>query len=196
MKVVRRLYDWVLSWADHPYGLVALAVISFAESSFFPIPPDVLLIALAIGNPQGAWKIALVCTLASAAGGAAGYGIGVFGMELVGDRIIDLYGLRGKFAALQGNFAEYGVAYVGIAGFTPIPYKLFTITAGVVRLDFMSFLVTSFFARGARFFLVAGLIRVFGEQVRDFIDKWFNLLTIAFTVLLIGGFYVAKVLLK
>lgn len=196
MKIVRRLYDWVLSWADHPYGLWALAVISFAESSFFPVPPDVLLIALAIGSPKRAWIIALVCTIASAAGGAAGYAIGVFGMDAVGIKIIELYGLETKFAMLQQNFAEYGVAYVGIAGFTPIPYKLFTITAGAVRLDFPSFVLTSFVARGARFFLVAGLIRAFGEQVREFIDRWFGLLTIAFTILLLGGFYVVKVLLR
>lgn len=193
MKWIRQLYDWVLSWADHPYGLWALAALAFMESSFFPIPPDVLLIALAIGAPTRAWKIALVCTIASALGGAAGYGIGVYGMELAGNSIIAAYGLEQKFLTLQENFQEYGVIYVGVAGFTPIPYKLFTITAGVVRLDFTAFLVTSFFARGARFFLVAGLIRVFGEKIQGFIDRWFNVLTVVFTVLLLGGFYIVKV---
>lgn len=193
MKWLRRLYDWVLSWADSPWGLTALAVIAFVESSFFPIPPDVLLIALAIGAPTRAFRIALVCTVGSALGGAAGYAIGAFGMEHYGRPILAAYGLQAKFEVLQENFRQYGVTYVAVAGFTPIPYKLFTITAGVVGLDFKAFMVTSFFARGARFFLVAGLIRLMGERVKEFIDRWFNLLTVVFTVLLLGGFYLVKV---
>jgi membrane protein YqaA with SNARE-associated domain len=188
--MLRRLYDWVLHWADHPYGAYALFVIAFAESSFFPIPPDVLLIALSLGKPQAAYRFALICSIGSVLGGAAGYLIGWQLMAAVGMPILELYNAVDKFTEVQEAFLHYGGWAVAIAGFTPIPYKVFTIASGAAHLSFGTFLVASLVSRSARFYLVSGLIYYFGPTIRMFIDKYFNILTIVFTVLLLLGFVV------
>jgi membrane protein YqaA with SNARE-associated domain len=188
----RRLYNWVLHWANTPYGVPALAVLAFVESSFFPIPPDVLLIALCVGLPKGSARFALVCSIASVLGGMAGYGIGVFASDL-GHSIIAFFGAHYVEVA-KAAFAEYGAWAVATAGLTPIPYKVFTISSGIFHEDipFGTFVLASALSRSARFFAVALLIQAFGEPVKRFIDKWFDVLSVTFVVLLIGGFVVIK----
>jgi len=188
MRKIRALYDWVLSWADSHYGTSALAGISFTESIFLPIPPDPLLMALALSRPRRAFFFAAVCSAASVAGGVGGYFVGVFLFEAIGRPILELYGAMGKYALVQGYFRAYDAWAVGIAGFTPIPYKVFTISAGAFHISFLVFFLASAVSRSARFFLVAGLIYRFGHPIRSFIDRYFNVLTLAFAVLLLGGF--------
>ncbi|MCH7825687.1 MAG: DedA family protein [Acidobacteria bacterium] len=187
---IRVTYDWVLSWADRPGGPWALAAISFGESSFFPIPPDILLIPLCLSAPRRAFWYAGLCTAASVFGGMFGYAIGLLFFESVGQRIVDLYNLTGLFETVGGLYAEYTAGAVIIAGFTPIPYKVFTILAGLVRVNFPVFVVASIIGRGGRFFLVAGLLRLFGDPMKDFIDRHFNWLTVALAVLFVAGFAV------
>lgn len=187
-KPLRRLYDWVLSWAHHPYAPIALFLIAFAESSFFPIPPDVLLIALALSVPAHAFRLALITTVGSVLGGLAGYGIGYGLMASVGRWILDLYNFHDQFARIRDLYIEYDIWAVGIAGFTPIPYKVFTIAAGAFEMDPWRFAIASLISRGARFYLVAWLIHRYGAPIRSFIDRYFNVLTVVFTALLIGFF--------
>lgn len=187
---LRRLYDWVLSLAAHRYAPVALFLLAFAESSFFPVPPDVLLIALALGIPARAFRLALITTIGSALGGLAGYGIGFGLMASVGQWILDLYNLHAQFERIRELYLEYDVWAVGVAGFTPIPYKVFTIAAGAFEMDPWRFVLASILSRGARFFLVAWLIHHYGAPIKGFIDRYFNALTILFTVLLVGFFLV------
>ena len=196
VKILKKLYDWVLSWADSPYGFWALVILAFAESSFFPVPPDVLLIALVLGEPKKAFKFAFACSIASIAGGLLGYGIGHFIWEQV-DNFFFHYvpGFTPElFALIQKNYQTYGFWYVFTAGFTPIPYKVFTIGAGVFQLDIMEFFIASLLSRSARFFIVSALLYKFGEPIKDFIDKYFNLLSILFVVLLVLGFVVIKMI--
>lgn len=191
--MIRKMYDWVLHWADTPYGAWALFILAFCESSFFPIPPDVLLIALAVGVPTRAFRFALICSVGSLIGGCFGYLIGWQFMDVVGMPIIDLYGLQDKFEQVRLGYEKYNAWIVFTAGFTPIPYKLITITAGAFKVNFPVFFLASAVSRAARFYLVSWLIYKFGPQIRDFIDRYFNVLAISFTVLLIGGFAVFKV---
>ncbi len=193
--VIRRLYDQCMEWINGPYGELILFLIAFAESSFFPIPPDVFLIAMCVTIPTRAFRYAVVCSLGSVLGGALGYGFGFWFMDSVGMSIIDWYGLTEKYHLVQQYFKEYDVWIVGTAGFTPIPYKLFTITAGFARSNFLSFMVVSLLARSARFFLVAGLIWKFGPQIKSFIDRYFNILSVIFVVLLAAGFFLIKLVL-
>ncbi|MBW1776575.1 MAG: DedA family protein [Deltaproteobacteria bacterium] len=190
--MLRRLYDWVLHWAETPYGTWALFLLAFAESSFFPIPPDVLLIALAIGAPQRALRFAFICSIGSVLGGCLGYIIGWQFMAAVGERIVDFYGLNAKWETIRALYTRYDAWAVGIAGFTPIPYKVFTISAGAFRIHFGVFFLASLVSRSARFFLVGGLIYRFGPSIKAFIDRYFNTLVVAFTVLLIAGFFLVK----
>ncbi len=193
--MLRRLYDWVLSWAKTPYGSWALFLLAFSESSFFPIPPDVLLIALAVAIPKKSFKYALICSFGSVLGGCFGYLIGWKFMALIGNHIVELYGLTPKVETIEILYNKYDAWAVGIAGFTPIPYKVFTISAGVFQINFLVFIIASFVSRSARFFLVGGLIYTFGPQIQRFIDKYFNILATAFTVLLVTGFIIIKYLL-
>lgn len=192
--MLRRLYDWVLHWAHTPYGTWALFALAFCESSFFPIPPDVLLIALAVAIPKKSFKYALVCSVASLLGGCLGYIIGWQFMASVGDAIIRFYGVMEKYEYIQALYKQYDAWAVGIAGFTPIPYKAFTITAGAFRINFIVFLFASAVSRSARFFMVGGLIYLFGSRIQAFIERYFNLLATAFVVLLILGFVAIKYL--
>jgi len=192
---VRRLYDWVLHWAETPYGTWALFVLAFAESSFFPIPPDVLLIALALSIPARAFRYALVCTLGSIAGGTFGYFVGHQFMQVIGVKIIDFYGFAPAYDRISELYNRYNAWAVIAAGFSPLPYKVFTIAAGAFKINFPIFLLASAIGRSARFFLVGALIYIYGDSIRNFIDRYFNLLTFVFLVLLIGGFLVLSRLL-
>lgn len=191
-RLHRRLYDWVLHWADTPFGVPALFLLSFAESSFFPIPPDVLLIALVLGKPSRAFYFAAVCTIASAAGGVAGYGIGWALMDTVGQRIIDFYHAQDYWVRVTAWYAAYDFWIVFVAAFTPIPYKVFTIASGAFHMNLLGFAAVSLVGRGMRFFIVAALLYYFGPPMKRMIDKYFDLLCVLFVVLLIGGFGVVK----
>jgi membrane protein YqaA with SNARE-associated domain len=172
--MIRKIYDWVLHWAETPYGPWALFILAFCESSFFPIPPDVLLIALAVGLPTRAFRFALVCSVGSLLGGCFGYLIGWQFMTGFGDRIIEFYGLASKFEMIREQYQRYNAWIVFTAGFTPIPYKLITISAGTFKVNFPIFFVASAVSRSARFFLVSALIYRYGPQIRGFIDRYFN----------------------
>ncbi len=192
MRFFRKLYDWVLHWANTPYGVPVLFIIAFTESSFFPIPPDVLLIALSLSLPKKAFRYAAVCTAGSVFGGMFGYFIGLEFIDTFGMRILTLYGATEKYEYIRSLYMKYDAWAVGIAGFTPIPYKVFTIAAGAFKIDFLVFVLASIAGRAGRFFLVAFLIYRFGPPIKGFIDRYFNLLTIAFFVLLICGFLLIK----
>jgi membrane protein YqaA with SNARE-associated domain len=200
---MRRLYDWVLHWAETPYGVLALFVLAFAESSFFPIPPDVLLIPLVLGARTKAFRLAANCTLGSVIGALAGYAIGYFlwwtpskeftGLALFFFEHIPSF-TQETFYGVKQLYDTWDFWIVFTAGFTPIPYKVITITSGAFDISMVMFVVASVISRGARFFLVAILIWWFGPAIKNFIDRYFNLLAIAFTVLLIGGFVAIKYL--
>ncbi|MDT8435301.1 MAG: YqaA family protein [Gemmatimonadota bacterium] len=193
-NVLRRLYHWVLGWADRPGGTAALFGIAFAEASFFPIPPDVLLIPLALGRVRRSLWFALVCTLGSVFGAMAGYAIGAFLFASVGRPLLELYDGMDQFAHLGRLFDENLLLTLGTAGFTPIPFKVFTIASGAFAVSFPAFVAISALSRGARFFFVAGLIRAFGEPIRGFIERYFNILSVAFVALLVLGFLAVSIL--
>lgn len=189
---VRGLYDWVLSLAHRRYAAAILFLIAFAESSFFPVPPDVLLIALALGAPGRALGFAAICTVGSVAGGALGYALGLYAYELLGRPIIEIYSAQSAYLEVRALYREWDAVAIFVAGFTPLPYKVFTIAAGAFRIDFPTFVLVSAISRGARFLLVGALIYRFGPGVKRFIDSYFSWLTVVFTVLLIGGFLLLK----
>jgi len=190
--LIRRLYDWTLSLAARPHALTALAVISFIESSFFPIPPDILLIPMVLAARKKAWRIAIVCTIASVAGGLFGYAIGYFLFESIGLPLLEFYGYSARFEAFRALYDEWGALIVLGAGITPFPFKVITIASGVFQLNVVVFLLASLVARGSRFFLVAALLYWFGPVIREFIEKRLGLLTIVFFVLLAGGFVLLR----
>jgi membrane protein YqaA with SNARE-associated domain len=194
---VRRMYDWVLHWADTPYGLHALAILAFVESSFFPIPPDPLLIALCLGATGRALRFAAVATGASVLGGILGYGIGaLFWLSLSGFFFDNVPGVTPEaFATVQGLYDQWGFWAVFLAGLTPIPYKVFTISAGVFAINFPIFVLASVLSRGLRFFVLAELIRRYGEPIRLFIDRYFNLLAWVFGLIFISGFVLIEFVL-
>ena len=189
---LHRIYDKCMEWIQTPQGVWALFLLAVAESSFFPIPPDVFLMALAFAAPKKAFRYAAICSAGSVLGGALGYGLGMGFMDTIGKHILTWYGLSDKYATVQHLYQQYDALAVGAAGFTPLPYKLFTITAGAFHINFLTFMAVSLVSRSARFFLVAGFIFKFGTPVRSFIERYFNLLTILFLVLLVGGFIVIK----
>jgi membrane protein YqaA with SNARE-associated domain len=197
----RRLYDWVLHWADTPYGPVALVIMSFAESSFFPVPPDVLLAPLVLGNRRKWFRFALWCSAASVVGGMLGYLIGMTVWGTI-DQTVYSWHIPGvtleNFTKATGWYEKYNFWIVFAAGFTPLPYKVATISAGVFfgkNLPmFLVFMLASATGRSARFFIVAGLMGMFGPKIKPVIDRYFNLLCLAFVVLLIGGFALLKYL--
>lgn len=185
-----------MQWADSPYGTWALFWLALAESSFFPIPPDVLLMALSLAKPSKAFIYAGVSSLGSLIGGVIGYFLGFGLMEAVGNPILHFYGAMDKFDTIRELYNNYDAWAVAIAGFTPIPYKVFTIAAGACEINLAVFIVASLLSRSARFFIVAGLIYKFGKPVKGFIDKYFNLLTIIFVILLAAGFALVKIFFK
>lgn len=192
--MLRRLYDWTLSLAQSPHALWALAIVAFIESSFFPIPPDVLMIPMIIARPSKAFLIAGVATVASVLGGIFGYYIGYGLFEAVGQPILDFYGKAEYFEEFAQKYNDMGAWAVLVAGVTPFPFKVITIASGVTQLSFPVFVISAIAARALRFFIVATLLWKFGEPIRDFIEKRLGLMFIIFCVLLIGGFAVLGVL--
>jgi membrane protein YqaA with SNARE-associated domain len=190
--MLHRLYARTLALAASPRAPLWLAVIAFAESSFFPIPPDVLLVPMALARPERAWRLAAICTVASVAGGALGYYIGYAVFDQLARPVIEFYGYGAKFAAFQAMYAQYGLWVILIKGLTPIPYKIVTIASGAARFDFLTFMAASIVTRGARFFIVAALLRLFGTQVRDFIERRLTLVTSAVAAGVVGGFLVLR----
>lgn len=186
LETVHELANWVVSWAYTPYGGIALGLLAFAESSFFPIPPDVLLIALCLLSPDRSVGYATICSVGSVAGGAFGYGLGLFG----GRPLIRKLFSETKIRLVQDYYQKYDAWAVGIAAFTPIPYKVFTVSAGVFLLDFKRFMLASVLGRSGRFFLVGTLFYFFGEPIAHLIEKYLNLFSVLFILLLILGFVV------
>ncbi len=198
MSFLKKLYDWVLHWADTPYGPLALFLLAFAESSFFPVPPDPLLIALCLGAIKKSWRFAFYTAVASVIGGIVGYFIG-YGIWGIVDSFFFKYVpffSKDTFNIVLDHYQDSGFWYVLWAGFTPIPYKVFTIASGVFKLNFFLFLLASTLSRSLRFFAVAALFRKFGPGIKVFIDKYFNLLAILFLILLVGGFLIIKFMIK
>lgn len=186
--MLRNLYHWTISLAQTPYALWALAIVAFVESSFFPIPPDVLMIPMIIARPSRAFLIAGVAMVASVMGGLFGYYIGAALMETVGQPILEVYGKSDSFEEMSSVFNAYGAWAVVVAGVTFLPFKVITIASGVTGLPLGVFIVSSIFARSLRFFLVAALLWKYGTPIRDFIERRLGLVFIAFCVLLLGGF--------
>lgn len=204
MKFIRNIYDWVLHWAETPYGPLALFILAFTESSFFPIPPDALLIALALGVKSKSFYFATICTTASVLGALLGYGIGYFvwwdGSTNFSEVALFFFNnvpgfTEELFFQVKALYDEWNFWIIFTAGFTPIPYKVFTVTAGAFDVNLVLFIIASVVGRAGRFFLVAYLIWKYGEHIKGFIDKYFNWLAIGFTILLIGGFVFIKYLL-
>ncbi len=194
LSILRRMYDWTLSWAEHPAGAWALFFIALLESSIFPIPPDVLLIALCVGGVAKSYRFALICTAGSLVGGVIGYGIGYWAFELIGQPIVRAYHGEAVMERIQYWYDTYGFLGNLIAAVTPIPYKVFTIASGAFKFSFVEFMVASLIGRSLRFFAVATALYFFGAQIRSAIDKYFNLFAWAFMVLLIAGFIALKYL--
>ena len=194
LNLLRKTYDKVISYADRPEAPWVLFIVAFTESSFFPIPPDVLLIAMAIAVPANAFRYALICSVGSVLGGMFGYVIGVYLMESVGKPIIEFYGVSGKYDSIQSLYRDYDAMAVFLAGFTPIPYKVFTIAAGAFKINLVVFVIASIVSRSIRFYMLAWLINKYGEGIKIFIEKYFNIITIIFSLLLIGGFILIKYL--
>ena len=190
--MIRKLYDWTMSLAARPRALHALGAVSFAESSFFPIPPDVLLIPMVIAQRHRAWLIASVCTLASVAGGVLGYAIGYFLFATVGQAVIDFYGMQAAAAQFHDWYRDFGLYVILIKGLTPIPYKIVTIMSGAAAFDIWVFVAASVITRGLRFYVVAGLLRQFGEPIRAFIERRLTLLFFLTLLLIVSGFVALK----
>ncbi len=192
--MLQKIYDWMMAKAGHRHALVWLAAISFIESSFFPIPPDVMLIPMVLATPKRWIRIAVVCTISSVIGGFLGYAIGAFAMDTIGKTILDAFHLGDQFLAMKPWIDKYGVWVILVKGMTPIPYKLVTITAGAFHFDLLKFTLASIVARGMRFFMASALLWKFGEPIRDFVERRLRLVTTAFLALLVGGVVILKFL--
>ncbi len=188
--MLRRIYDWCIAAADKPYALWMMAMVSFAESSFFPVPPDVMLIPMSLARPNKAWFYALLCTVTSVAGGVAGYAIGALLYDSVGHWLISLYGYGDKVEAFRASYAQYGAWIILLKGLTPIPYKIVTITSGFAGYDVWLFILFSFIARGGRFFVVAILLNRYGAVIREQLEKRLGMWVAIGAVLLIAGFVI------
>jgi membrane protein YqaA with SNARE-associated domain len=192
---MRKIYDWMMGQAKGPKAPYALAAVSFAESSFFPIPPDVMLVPMVLADRTKAWRHAALATVASVLGGMAGYAIGYFLFQVAGEPILKFYGYTGKLDQVFAWFRDWGIWILIVKGMTPFPYKVLTILAGAAKMDLLSFVVASVVARSMRFFLVAGLLYFFGDPIREFIEKRLTLVTTVFVVALVGGFVAIKYLI-
>ncbi len=191
---MRSLYDWTLHWAEAPQAMSALFGIALAESSVFPIPPDVLLIAIVAARPRSWLQAAATCTAGSLIGAAIGYGIGTAFMTTLGQPIVDFYGAQAQWNRVVDLYqGEWGIWFLAAAAFTPIPFKVATIAAGATGMPFVPFLIVSTVGRAGRFVLVSAILRVFGAPVRRTLEKHFDLAALAFLVLLVGGFVVLRV---
>jgi len=189
------LYLWTMRQAARPNADRVLALVAFLESSLFPIPPDVMLVPMCLARREAAWRYALICTVASVLGGLLGYAIGYFLIETLGEWIIRAYGYGARLDAFQQAYQEWGVWIILVKGFTPIPYKLVTIASGAAHFSLAIFTLASIATRGARFFLIAGLLWRFGQPIQSFIERRLVLLTWIFLIGLIGGFVVVRYLL-
>ena len=192
--MLQSLYARVLRLAAGPNALAALLAVSFVESSFFPIPPDILLIPMILARPRDAWRLAALCMLASVAGGLLGYAIGYFLFDAIGRPILEFYHAMDRYEALRAGFQQWGVWIIILKGMTPIPYKLITIASGVAQFDLALFVAASIVSRSLRFFLIAALLWRFGDSVRVFIERRLMLVTSLFAVALVGGFVVLRYL--
>jgi membrane protein YqaA with SNARE-associated domain len=186
--MLRRLYDRVLALAASPRAPWWLAAIAFAEASFFPVPPDALLVPMALARPERAWRLAAICTAGSVAGGMLGYLIGYEFFNVLAMPLLHAYHYDEAFARFQQTYAEYGVYVILVKGLTPIPYKIVTIASGAAHFDFLTFLLASLVTRGARFFLVAALLRRFGAPVREFVERRLALVAGVVVIAIVGGF--------
>ena len=194
MNFLKRTYNWTLEKAQHKNAKWYLSLISFAESSFFPIPPDILLIPMALASKANALFYAFICTLFSVLGGILGYAIGYFFYNSVGIYIVDFYHLENSFNIFEIYYKEFGILIVLGAGITPFPYKFITIASGVFGLNIFLFIIISIIGRGLRFYLIAILLYFFGEKIKLIIDKYFNFLTIVFFILLVGSVFIIRFL--
>ena len=192
--MLKRLYNWTISLAESPRAPYALGAISFAESSFFPVPPDVMLLPMALAKPHRAFHYALICTITSVLGGILGYMIGALLYDSVGQWLIKFYGLGDKLDGFRALYQQYGHWIILIKGLTPIPYKLVTIASGLAGYDFFWFVVLSIITRGLRFFLLAGLLNRYGVPIRNFVENNLTALAILLVVAIVGGFYAVKYL--
>ena len=188
----KRLYDWTIALAESPRAPWALAAVAFAESSFFPIPPDVILIPMALAKPKKAWTYAAICTVSSVIGGMAGYGIGALLYDTVGLWLINLYGYAEKMEALRTFYAEWGWLFILVKGLTPIPFKLVTIISGLLGYNFPLFVLLATITRGVRFFAEAGILNHFGDPIRALLEKHFATFMALIVVTIIGGFWLAS----
>ena len=194
MNLLRKLYNWTLEKSKHPKAPWFLAIVSFSESSFFPIPPDIILIPMIIAKRTKAWTLAMICTISSVIGGIAGYFIGYLFYNSVGNMIVQYYDWDSQFDNFETYYNNWGIWIVLGAGFTPFPFKFITIASGLFSLNLPLFIFVSFLARGLRFFIIAGLLKIFGDFITDLIDRYFNLLATLFFVLLIVSFLLIKYL--
>ncbi len=192
--MIRRLYDTTMAYADHPNALWVLFAVAFVESSFFPIPPDTLMIPMILAHPKNAWRVATVALVGSVLGGMLGYAIGYFAYESIGAPILSAMGKADAMAEFNRRFNDFGFWAVLTAGVTPFPYKVITIMSGWTAMPLPTFIATSILARSLRFFVVAGLLRIFGAPIRDFIERRLGLVFTVFIVLLIGSFFLVKYL--
>jgi membrane protein YqaA with SNARE-associated domain len=190
--MLQKMYDKVIKLSESKHALPTLAAVSFAESSVFPIPPDVILVPMALAQPHKARLYALVCTIASVAGGILGYAIGALLYDTLGQWLIKVYGYGESMEAFRAAYDQWGAWIILIKGLTPIPYKIVTIASGFAGYNFFWFIVLSLITRGARFFLEAELLRIYGEPIRGFIEKRLTLVTTGFLALIVGGFLIAK----
>lgn len=189
--MLRKIYDWCIAAAEKPYALWLMGAVSFAESSFFPIPPDVMLIPMSLARPQRAWLYALVCTVTSVAGGLVGYAIGALLYDSVGLWLMQLYGLTDKVETFRASYAEWGAVIILLKGLTPIPYKLVTITSGFANYNLLLFVIFSVIARGGRFFIVAILLNRYGTWIREVIEKRLGLWVAIGAGVIVIGFIIA-----
>ena len=194
MNFLKKTYNWTLEKAQHKNAKWYLSLISFAESSFFPIPPDILLIPMALASKANALFYAFICSLFSVLGGILGYAIGYFFYNSVGIYIVDFYHLENSFNIFESYYKEFGILIVLGAGITPFPYKFITIASGVFGLNIFLFIIVSIIGRGLRFYLIAILLYFFGEKIKLIIDKYFNFLTIVFFILLVGSVFIIRFL--
>jgi membrane protein YqaA with SNARE-associated domain len=190
--MLQRLYSWTMRLAEGPRALFALLAISFAESSFFPVPPDTLLIPMVLAQRERAFRLAAWCTLASVAGGVVGYAIGSLLYDSVGKWIIDLYGYGQGIEAFRETYAKWGAWIILLKGLTPIPYKLVTIASGFAGYNFALFVILSIVTRGLRFFIVAALLYIYGESIRDFIERRLGTVTFGMLAVIVSGFVIVR----
>lgn len=189
--MLKRIYDWCIAAADKPYALWIMATVSFAESSFFPIPPDVMLLPMSLARPKKAWWFATVCTIASVAGGVVGYAIGALLYDSIGQWLMHIYNLTDKVETFRQSYAEWGAVIILLKGLTPIPYKLVTITSGFAGYDIWLFILCSIVARGGRFFVLAVLLNRYGDVIRAELEKRLTMWVVIGAIVLVAGFYIA-----